>query len=180
MAIKIKGSNNYIKLDLNSCVVDINGVHVGYFEYPNKDVREKEKLQQKQFSAIMNNISEYVSKFETKLLTKFGDKLPFNTQEEFLEALSEEEKKEYETVKNLLDDKQNICQGVLLHDSTFDEKLKNKQLLKKFGYSSDMFKDYSGAHCSVYSGTYSQQKFNYKDMYKELKKTFKNNGYEDC
>lgn len=180
MALKLN-NGKYVKLDLNGCYIDVRGIHVAYFIYDNVDIRDAEQTANSKLRLLLNNISNYIEEKTAILQENIGDINEITSKEELLDRMTAEDKKIYDEIHSIEEDRQLILVGSQIGDNSIEGKLSNLKLLKELGYSKEILNGtMRGYPASNISGVFTGQKLNYTEMYKELKKIFKKEGYEDC
>lgn len=180
MALKLN-DGRYIKLNFDGCYIDSRGVHVSYFQYDEEGKRQKEIAQNEKLQTLLQNVSKYIDENLMKLESKFGKDPKVNSQQELLSLMSDEDKEIYDEIHSLEADIHLILSASEVGDRSLEKELKNLNLLKKLGYSSQLLDRIQlGQVESQISGVFTGQKFTYDSMYRELKKIFKKDRYKDC
>jgi len=184
MALKLK-DNSYVKLNLDECFINKKGVFISYLRYKDVEQRELEQKLLANFEVVRSNCLEYISKIRDEIykdLSKEHNLEELTSLEELKSYLTEEQNQKLVITENLEKDLEYLHKIIQIHEDISMKNLLNEKLLKDFGLNVELYKNYfENPNIEIKStSAYTGQKFTYDSMYKELKKLFKKDGYEDC
>ncbi|MEG1565312.1 MAG: hypothetical protein RR342_01040 [Bacilli bacterium] len=182
MAVKLN-DGRYLNVCLEGCYANSKGVFVNYSQYSDEKAREFEKDRINEFNKFVNDVDTEMIKYREEL-EKYVTEHNIKTVEE-LKDLPEEIQNKINIVETIQDDIVYISNGLYnrigLENPTV-KNIKNYKLLKEFGFKDTWFTNRIEIPVSItrVSSVLNNQKFTYTDMYKELKKIVKKDGYTDC
>jgi len=178
MAIRIKSTNQYIKLDMGGCAFFPHGVFVSYTVFESEEKRKYHKNVQERIMLDIDKAWREWDLAESARLQAYAD------QQGLTKETIHTDKIAYawlEKLQDIASDISSVRAGWDCNGFVFD-KLKHKKELKLFGITDKFLSDSNRVYPStlgVISGPHIDQRFTYECMYTELKKLFPDN-YEDC
>lgn len=182
MALKLN-DGRYVKLNLNNCYANISGMYVSYEQYSTENQRIVEKQRIEEFKkfvdvvyADINKIRAYLENYLREHNIENEDQLK-NLPQEILEKI-----KLIETVDYDLSLIQEEMYKIYGKEERTIKDLKNYNYLKSLGFNEIWIEDKmeNPTNITSKSSAYLGQKFTQSEMYNELKKVFKKDGYIDC
>lgn len=179
MAIVLK-NGNYIKIILNKCYIDCEGVHITYAEYKSTNDREFEKKNNSSFDKFIQNVSDYIEDVSRYLKDKVGDLSNISSEQELQNKLSVEDKDRLNRIRRLNEDINLILQYSYSLRTIDEDKLQELELLKKLGYNQEILSKTEVTYKTTRSSAHTNQRITYGDMYSELKKIYMEDGSKDC
>lgn len=174
MAILVKETNNYVKLDLDNTYITRRGVFVATQVYPTLEARELEKSRLQEFNKFCVNVQNK----KEELISEIQDKIGEDITEEDLKPFE----KEVNIINELGEDLRYIQNNLyLLNEKPSTKNLKQKTLLVKLGFKEEWLNNplIAGSHSLINTGNFTNQRFTSDSMYKELKKAYKNLDIKD-
>ena len=173
MAIRIKSTNNYLKLNISECCLRPHSVTVSYVLFQSPE----ERSEYNDCCKMLDSFREKWEKYDLNESGRIGELAHQKgvTDDPFSDS---EIKKHMDELMEIHND---VMEVVRHWDSYgYELNIKNLENLTRFGFDLELLqKRIYPQSCGCDVGPYSGQNFSYECMYEELKKLFPND-YEDC